>query len=156
MQTDFPEPRYFVCSLTIQAAKRLVAHYNRVLAPVGITAQQMIALGVLWRHGRLSLGAFSRRAGMGKAAAVTMVRRLEAMGLVSREEDPTDARLNALVLTSKARELAPVVAGKVRDLERSLEQALGKEELQTLVRALMDIRALDLEDPARHREDGHG
>ena len=39
MQTSFPEPKYFICSLTLQAARKMIAHYNRVLVPLGITAQ---------------------------------------------------------------------------------------------------------------------
>jgi len=144
MQTTFPEPKYFICSLTTLAARKMVTYYNRVLAPLGLTAQQMIALGVLWREENLSLGIFARRAGIGKAAAATMIKRLEQMGLVAKEADPNDGRLNVLKLTDKARKLAPQVAEKVAVLERNLESAIGHEKLRSLIEVLSVIRDLQL------------
>lgn len=122
----------------------MVAYYNRVLAPLGITAQQVMALGVLWREEALSLGEFARRAGIGKAAAVSMIKRLEAMDLVTRTPHPRDARLNVLELTPKARELAPEVAKKVDELERAVESAVGTENLKILLEGLSTIRDLGL------------
>ena len=152
MQTTFPEPRFFICSRTIQAAKKLVAHYNRELAPLGITSQQMLALGVLWKNERISLGEFAQKAGIGKAAAVTMMQRLEAMGLVSRKPDTKDARRNTLSLTRKARRLAPTLIGVVCELERRLEEALGQQALRALVQGLEAIRTLEL--PERRNPQG--
>jgi DNA-binding MarR family transcriptional regulator len=145
MQTTFPEPKYFICSLTTLIARKMVAYYNRVLAPLGLTAQQMIALGVLWREENLSLGVFARRAGIGKAAAATMIKRLEQMDLVSKEPDPEDGRLNVLKLTDKARKMAPQVAEKVAHLERNIESAIGPENVRSLIDALTIIRDLDLQ-----------
>ncbi len=144
MQTNFPEPKYYLCSLTTAAARNLVGYYNRVLEPLGLTTQQVMALGVLWKEEGISLGVFARRAGIGKAAAVSMIKRLEAMDLVIREPHPTDARLNVLKLTDKARELAPRVARIVNDLEKAIEAALGVKNLQTLVSGLSVIRNLNL------------
>lgn len=121
-----------------------MAYYNRVLAPLGLTAQQVMALGTLWREEDISLGKFARRAGIGKAAAVTMIQRLEQMGLVSREPDPGDGRLNLLRLTDRARMLAPQVAEKVAALEESLESAIGPEDTETLIKALSVIRDMEL------------
>ena len=144
MRTSTPRPRYFICSLTTGAARTLVAYYNRVLAPLGLTAQQVMALGVLWQEENLSLGVFAQRADIGKAAAVTMIKRLEAMGLVTTASDPRDARLNVIKLTDKARDLAPSVAEKVDALERTMEKAIGVTDLETLIKGLSIIRDLDL------------
>ncbi len=122
----------------------MVAYYNRVLAPLSLTAQQVMALGALWREENISLGVFAEHAGMGKAAAVTMIKRLEQMGLVSREVHPDDARLNLLKLTDKARRLAPQVAEKVADLEKSIESAVGRKETRTLIEALSVIENMEL------------
>lgn len=122
----------------------MVAYYNRALAPLGLTAQQVMALGVLWREDGLSLGAFARRAGMGKAAAVTMIQRLEAMGLVSKAPDPADARLNVLRLTDKVRGMAPDILAVGSAMEESIEKAVGAEDMATVIRALGVIRDLEL------------
>ena len=144
MQTFDWKPKYFVASLTTQAGRNLVSYYNRVLEKYGLTAQQAMALGVLWTGGEMSLGTFAGQAGMGKAAAVAMIKRLEAMEYVTRETDPRDRRLNIIRLTSKAKVHAPEIAQSVDRLEQTVREALGEERLQTVLQALAVIRDLDL------------
>ncbi len=144
MQPENSDPKYFICSLATQAVRRMVAYYNQALEPLGLTAQQVMALGVLWQEDGLSLGIFAKRAGMGKAAAVTMIKRLELMALVEKKTDPDDARLNVLTLTDKARELAPGLLAMGARLEKNLEQAVGKEDMASLIKGLTIIRDLDL------------
>lgn len=144
MRMNGGAPKYFVCSLATQAVRKMVAYYNSALAPLGLTAQQVMALGVLWREDGLSLGEFARRAGMGKAAAVTMIQRLETMGLVDKAPDPDDARLNVLRLTDKVREMAPDIFAIGTAMEKKIETAVGEEDMATLIRALGVIRDLDL------------
>ena len=144
MRTEDAALKYFVCSLATQAVRKMVAYYNRALEPLGLTAQQVMALGVLWREDGLSLGGFAQRAGMGKAAAVTMIQRLEAMGLVSKEADPADARLNVLRLTDRVREIAPDILAVGSAMEKRIEAAVGTEDMAILMRALGVIRDLDI------------
>jgi len=144
MQTKSPEPHYFICSLATRAVRRMIAYYNQTLEPLGLTAQQVMALGVLWQEDGISLGEFSRQAGMGKAAAVTMIQRLENMGLVAKAADPTDGRLNVLNLTRKARALAPEILSAAAALEKNIEQAVGKEDMTGMIRGLKAIRDLEI------------
>ncbi len=123
----------------------MVAYYNSVLEPLGLTAPQLMALGVLWRGGNLSLGEFATRAGIGKAAAVTMIQRLENLELVRRMPHPEDARLNVLKLTEKARNLAPKLLATGSDLERSIESAIGPENMAALIKGLTTICELDID-----------
>ena len=144
MLTNDAHPRYFICSLATRAARRMVAYYNRTLAPLGLTAQQVMALGVLWQEDGISLGEFARRAGMGKAAAVAMIRRLERMDLVTRTPDPADGRFNVLNLTPKARDMAPEILSLGATLERTVEQAVGKQDMEAMIRGLKAIQELDI------------
>jgi MarR family transcriptional regulator, organic hydroperoxide resistance regulator len=144
MQTKNTPPKYFICSLANQAVRNMLAFYNRALEPMGLTTQQVMALGVLWQEEGISLGVFATRAGMGKAAAVTMIKRLELMTLVRKKTDPTDARLNVLTLTDKARNLAPKLLAMGSQLEQSIEQAVGKKDMASLIKGLSVIRDLDL------------
>ncbi|BBO76381.1 hypothetical protein DSCW_37980 [Desulfosarcina widdelii] len=143
MQTKSPQPQYFICSLATRAVRRMIAYYNQTLEPLGLTAQQVMALGVLWQEDGISLGEFSRQAGMGKAAAVTMIQRLENMGLVAKAADPKDGRLNVLNLTRKARELAPEILSAAAALEKNIEQAVGKEDMAGMIRGLKVIRNME-------------
>jgi len=144
MQMNDSQPQYFLCSLATRAVRRMVAYYSRSLEPLGLTAQQVMALGVLWKEEGISLGEFSRRAGMGKAAAVTMIGRLERMDLVTKTANPTDGRLNVLTLTRKARLLAPDLLSVGAELERTIEAAVGKADMAGMIRALKAIRDLDI------------
>ncbi|MBU2490753.1 MAG: MarR family transcriptional regulator, partial [Proteobacteria bacterium] len=143
-QTKNAQPRYFLCLLATQAARNMLSWYNRELTALGLTAQQVMALGVLWQEDGVSLGLFAKRAGVGKAAAVTMIKRLESMGLVSRAVNPDDARLNVISLTPQAREMAPQVLEKVEKLEQSLEKALGEERIHSLLEGLEALKSLEL------------
>jgi DNA-binding MarR family transcriptional regulator len=142
MKSD--QPQYFICSLATRAVRRMIAYYNLAFEPLGLTAQQAMALGVLWQEDGISLGAFARRAGMGKAAAVTMIRRLARMDLVTKTADPSDGRLNVLNLTQKARALAPELLAVGAALETSIEQAVGREDMLAMVRGLEAIRDLKI------------
>jgi len=122
----------------------MVTYYNRAFEPLGLTAQQVMALGVLWQEDGISLGEFARQAGMGKAAAVTMIRRLERLDLVSKTANPTDSRLNVLNLTQRARRLAPELLAVGAVLERNIEQAVGKDDMAAMIRGLEAIRDLDI------------
>jgi DNA-binding MarR family transcriptional regulator len=144
MQTKNIPPKYFICSLAIQAVRKMVSYYNRSLEPLGLTAQQVMALGVLWQEEGLSLGVFAQRAGMGKAAAVTMIKRLELMALITKKTDPKDARLNVLTLTNKAERLAPELLALGAQLEKSIEAAVGEQDMASLIKGLSVIRDLDL------------
>jgi DNA-binding MarR family transcriptional regulator len=129
MHTISVDSKYFLCTQLTRAARKIVAYYNRELAPLGLTAQQLIALGVLISEENLSLGQFARRLKMGKAGAATMINRLEALGLVTKEPNLFDARLNVLKLTHKARELHPEIQKTVIDLEKTIEMQIGGSDL---------------------------
>lgn len=144
MQTEKIEPKYFICSLATQAVRKMIAYYNQALEPMGLTAQQVMALGVLWQEDGLSLGVFAERAGMGKAAAVAMIKRLELMELLTKKTHPNDARLNVLNLTDKANKLAPTLLSMGSQLEKNIEDAVGKENMASLIKGLAVIRDLDL------------
>jgi DNA-binding MarR family transcriptional regulator len=133
-----------MCHLCTQAGRKLAAYYNKVLGPLDLTASQVMALGVLWREEHVSLGGFAKSAGMGKAAAVTMIKRLEAMGLVTRATNPVDARLNIISLTGRARALAPEIMQNVARLEQTLEQTVGLENMESLIRGLSLIRDMKI------------
>ncbi len=125
--------KYFLLTLVSQTERKLVAYYNRELAPLGITAQQMIALGILCFNDDLSLGEFAAHMKVRKATAVSMIKRLEAMDLVSREAHPHDARLNVLKITDKTRELIPEIHKKVVELENTIRDQVGSSSLERMV-----------------------
>ena len=144
MEQDCPHPKYFLALLTFQAARNLISYYNRELEPMGLTGAQANALGILFRKKNLSLGEFAARAGIGKAAAVSMIHRLTETDFVTAVPDPNDARKNIINVTDKATEVIEPAMEIVRHLESTVEEALGENILKTLVEALKIIRNLDI------------
>jgi len=143
MDTVKVESKYFLCTQLTRAARKIVAYYNRELAPLGLTAQQLIALGILIFEEDLSLGEFAKRLKMGKAGAATMINRLEALGLVTKEPNPFDARLNVLKITDKTRELHPKIQKTVLDLENTIESQIGSSNLESFVAHLSTFLELE-------------
>ncbi len=144
MYTNPIAPKHFICTQALQAVRTMVNYYNRAFEPLGLTAQQMIALAVLFQEDDLRLGVFATRARIGKAAAVTMINRLEAMGLVTRRTASQDGRLTIIKLTDKAWELAPRANRIAAELEKRIEATLGKETLESMLKGLSLVRDLQL------------
>ena len=136
--------KYFLLTLSTQTVRKLLAYYNRELASLGITAQQMIALGVLCFQENLSLGEFAEQMKIRKATAVSMIQRLEAMGLVTKEAHPQDARLNVLKITDKTRELIPKLHERAVELEITIEEQIGAPGLKRLVEDLSRLLSVEL------------
>jgi len=143
MHTISSESKYFLCTQLTRASRKIVAYYNRELSSLGLTAQQLIALGVLISEENLSLGQFARKLKMGKAGAATMINRLEALGLVTKEPNLLDARLNVLKLTPKARELHPMIQKTVIDLENKIEMQIGDSDLREFATHLSSFLELE-------------
>ena len=145
MQTQIPKPKYMLCTLTTQASRHLTGYYDRALVPFGITAHQMMALGALVYEDNITLGVFAKRAGIGKASAVNMIKRIEALGLVETKPNPDDARLNVISLSQKARDLIPEIFRRVEKLENALEKAVSIEKLKDLAATLEVIKNLEID-----------
>jgi DNA-binding MarR family transcriptional regulator len=144
MRTDNIEPKYLLCTLITQAARKIVSHYNREFAPMGLTAQQIMALGVVTSENGVNLGEFAKRLKLGKPAAGTMIDRLEVLGFVTKESDPVDARLKIIKPTDMAKEIHSEIDEKVAELEFDLESQMGASNLEALISQLSSVLAIEL------------
>ncbi len=131
--TSGPSTKYFLCRLTTQVARKMVDHYNRAFAPLGLTARQLVALGTLAFSENLTITDFAERLRIRKSTAVTMVKRLEALGLVVKKAHPSDGRSTILEITDKTRDLLPEIQKKAIELEESLEAQIGASALRKAV-----------------------
>ncbi len=144
MRTDNIESKYLLCTLITQAARKIVSHYNREFAPLGLTAQQIMALGVVTSENGVNLGEFAKRLKLGKPAAGTMIDRLEVLGFVTKESDPVDARLKIIKPTDMAKEIHPEIHEKVAELEFDLKSHMGASNLEALISQLSSVLAIEL------------
>ncbi|HEY0217638.1 MAG TPA: MarR family transcriptional regulator [Cellulomonas sp.] len=100
-----------VC-LTVSAASRaLVAFYRPLLEPLGLTHPQYLAMLALWQHGDLSLAGLAALLHLEPATTSPLVRRLEALGLVTRGRRDGDERTLAIAVTERGRALREQAVG---------------------------------------------
>jgi DNA-binding MarR family transcriptional regulator len=102
------------------------------LDPLGVTYEQFLVLAHLWHEANLSQSELAQRAFLDKTSLARMLRRMEQAGLVSRQSDETDARVNRVNLTPQGRDLQSRIE-PLRDegLHKAVEN-LDEEEVTEL------------------------
>jgi DNA-binding MarR family transcriptional regulator len=100
-----------VCLTVSAAARSLVAFYRPLLEPLGLTHPQYLAMLALWQYGRLSLKELAALLHLEPATTSPLVKRLEAMGLVSRERAAGDERALDIVVTDAGRAMRASAVG---------------------------------------------
>jgi len=91
----------------------------------------------------LRIGELARRAGLSKQAMTTMLRQMEAAGLVERRPDPADGRASRIHLTAEARRFRPVAEQTLGELERAAARITPPgmaASLHSWLEALMQLR----------------
>jgi DNA-binding MarR family transcriptional regulator len=135
-----------VCLAMSAASRALVAFYRPLLEPLGLTHPQYLAMLALWQHGDLTLKALAGLLHLEPATASPLVRRLEALGLVSRSRDGADERALAIRLTDEGRAMRERVVGipaaMAEGLRLDVDQvAQVREAAQLLLAACEDAEA---------------
>ncbi len=125
-------------------AKICRAHRGNVgelLADVGLHVGQEMVLIELWREDGLRGGELAERLGVEPPTVTKMLRRLERCGLVSRRQDPEDARSFRVYLTEEGRSLEVPVVRCWEGVEEKSLRGLSVEERRTLHTLLTKVRA---------------
>lgn len=86
-----------------RATAAVDAVINRPLAEHGLTVSQFGVLEALWHLGPLGHGAIGRKILKSSGNVTTVIDNLCRLGLVTREEDPSDRRVRRVVLTAEGR-----------------------------------------------------
>jgi DNA-binding MarR family transcriptional regulator len=135
--------------LVNQLGKKLAASFNERLAEYGLTTTQWGVLACLWGENGLSQRELSRRSGIDPATLTEMLKRMEARGLVHRERDPDNNRLQRVYLTEHDTTLRDTLAADAAAVNRlattDFSEAERAQLLRLLRRALSNIA---LETPA--------
>ena len=110
-----------LCFPLYAAARKIVSAYTPALKPLGITYTQYLVFLVLWEQDGLPMGELCRRLRLDSGTLTPVLKKLEAMGYLSRHRSEEDERVVTLRLTEAGRELKqqalavpPQVAGTVR------------------------------------------
>ena len=94
-----------LCFALVTAARNVVAIYRPILEPLGLTHPQYLVMLALWERSPRPLGDLAADLGMEPPTLSPLVKRLEALGLVSRTRSSRDPRVLDVGLTAAGREL---------------------------------------------------
>jgi MarR family transcriptional regulator, organic hydroperoxide resistance regulator len=105
-----------VCFALVATARSVVAVYEPVLAPLGLTHPQYLVMLALWERSPRKVREIGDALQLTPATLSPLLKRLEAQGLVERRRDRADERALAVSLTDEGRALraqAELVPGQV-------------------------------------------
>ena len=86
------------CFRLYTAARLMMQAYQPMLAPLGITYTQYLVLMVLWEQDAQPLNAISRRLYLESNTLTPLIKRMEAMKMVTRRKGKDDARQTIILL----------------------------------------------------------
>ena len=139
-----------LCFAIVTAARNVVAIYRPILEPLGLTHPQYLVMLALWDHQKsrsgdgpaLSVKRIATALQLDSATLSPMLKRLEALGLVTRtksalDERATDVELtpNGVALRAQALAIPPAVVARL---------GVDMPELEELHRVLTRINAAAL------------
>jgi len=127
-----------LCFAVYSASHAFTRFYKPLLAQLGVTYPQYLALLTLWEEDSLSVTAIGDRLLLDSGTLTPVLKRLEALGLVSRTRSTTDERQVIVRLTEQGAAMRHVAEGfPTRILDAS---ECSDEELDSLRQALLGLR----------------
>jgi MarR family transcriptional regulator, organic hydroperoxide resistance regulator len=128
-----------VCFALAVASRSVIALYRPLLEPMGITHPQYLVMLALWERSPLSVKQLSGLLQLDPGTLSPLLKRLEAIGYVTRRRDPRDERALAVELTEEGRALREQALLVPPAIMKRLD--MSAEELQTLHASLTRVIA---------------
>ncbi|MDP2065925.1 MAG: MarR family transcriptional regulator [Burkholderiaceae bacterium] len=94
-----------LCFALYSASLAMTKLYKPLLAELGLTYPQYLALLVLWERDGLMVSELGERLSLDSGTLTPLLKRLEALSLVTRLRDVTDERRVHIALTAAGRQL---------------------------------------------------
>lgn len=137
------EPLSWAMALTMahrEAANRLLKESD-LFAKNGITPQQGRTLGFIetQEDQGITQKDIAEQTRTTAASVTSMVKRLEAKGLIERREDPSDARRKTLHVTEEGRAIVKEFEESMQKIQDDALAVLSDEESQTLISLLKKL-----------------
>jgi DNA-binding MarR family transcriptional regulator len=128
-----------IAYMFVLLAKRLRLEFESRLAPLGIHAGQDRLLQELWHEDGITQRQLIERLSVEPPTVTGIVQRLEREGLVSREPDPDNRRVQRVYLTTAGRRLEDPVREVWREVEEGFLGDLSDSEREQLLRLLTKL-----------------
>ena len=126
----------FLLARTYRAMRRRLMSE---LEPLGVTYEQFRVLIALCEQDNVAQVTLATNVAADKTSLARMLGRMEGAGLVSREVDPNDSRVQRVRLTETGREMQGQVIPRRDRALRSAAEGLNGEEVRELKRMLNRI-----------------
>jgi DNA-binding MarR family transcriptional regulator len=94
-----------LCLALYLASRAMTATYRPLLDQLQLTYPQYLVLRLLWEEGSAGVGEIGERLHLESNTLSPMVKRLEALNLVSRVRRPDDERAVTVVLTRQGKQM---------------------------------------------------
>lgn len=114
--TQMLPPEQQICFALYSASRSITGRYRTLLAPLGITYPQYLAMLVLWESDTSTVSQLGERLQLDSGTLSPLLKRLEALGLVTRGRSVTDERVVEITLTPAGdamRSHAPYIAEQI-------------------------------------------
>jgi MarR family transcriptional regulator, lower aerobic nicotinate degradation pathway regulator len=115
-----------------QAALQIRTMSVVALGPLGLTPPQLRALEAIAAEQPLSQTRLGELVHMDRSTIVHVVDHFEALGVASREADPTDRRSHAVMLTKKGERILANARELAREAENQFLSPLSRPEREAL------------------------
>jgi DNA-binding MarR family transcriptional regulator len=140
--TDSLDLEQQVCYALSIAARGVVAAYKPLLDPLGLTHPQYLVMVALWQHGPLQVKELGALLALDSGTLSPLLKRLEAMGLVSRRRSQHDERQVTVSVTDRGRDLRQ----DAREVHEQVVLRLGLDDdelaqLQTVLKRVSEAIA---------------
>lgn len=126
-----------LCFRFHRISRELTAAYRPLLADLGLTYPQYLAMLVLWERDGRTVGEIGEHLALDSGTLSPLIRRLETGGLVTRRRSADDERKVGVYLTVAGRKLE----GRAADVPQALAQLLARDpgEYEQAKAALDDL-----------------
>ena len=110
--------------------------FDRCLKPLNVTRSQWWVLAYLSREDGMTQSQLAVELDLGKVAVGGLIDRLEKSGLVRRDADPTDRRVNRVFLEPKSKQLITKMRKVSHRLNEQILDGLADDKLEAAATTL--------------------
>ncbi len=135
-----------LCFALYSASLAMTKLYKPMLAPLGLTYPQYLAMLVLWEADDVTVTTLGERLMLDSGTLTPLLKRLESAGLVQRLRDATDERRVRVLLTPAGRALRVKAQGIPEQVLCATNCKL--DEVSQLTQRLKALRANLTQAPA--------
>ncbi len=138
-RTDWLQLDQQLCFALYSTSLAMTKLYKPLLAPLGLTYPQYLALLVLWERDGSSVGELGERLFLDSGTLTPLLKRMESAGWLTRERAADDERRVVVHLTAEGRALRQ----KAKRVPVQLGEGMqcGIAEVNSLTQRLQELRA---------------